>query len=807
MHDLKFAFRQLAKSPGFTVVAVLTLALGIGSSSAMFGLIRGVLLSPPPYARPDRLILISTARTDGQPYKRGCTIGQWSDWRKGNKTLQDLSLYVWTFNFLILPEGSESLEGMYVTRNYFDVLGLKPLLGRQFTESEAARPGSGPSAIIIGYDLWQRRFNGDRNILGKTIHISRNPDALPIIGVMPPQVRFLPDPGTSSEPNYDLNARVDFWLCAIPDETKPKDDGWNVVGRLREGATLAGAQAEFNTLAARQAANDRDLEGITAVVQPVQDELNREGRRLLVPLSCAVALVFLVACGNVSGLLLARGLRRQPEYAVRCALGAGRRRLFRQVLTESLAVAVLGACLGAVLAMTAINLLKLVGARAVPRLDAVTIGWPVFAFCLGVAVVAGGFAGLLPAWRASRQAPFQSLKSSRSGTGRAERRLLGTVAMLQTGLTMALLVGAALLIRTAHNLSSVRPGYQTENVLAMTVTMVQRDHWKEFHTLALDRVSALPGVKQAAFVWGLPLTGNKWTGTMEIVGQPVVDPLKDRLLLPLRSVTPDYFDALGMRLVNGRGFRASDDDKAPSVAVINEALAARYFPALNPIGRQMRFAGDTNRVIEIVGVLGDTRTEDLSQQADPEIYFPFWQSGAFSKHLLVRTAADPRPLAAMVRREIHAIDPTAAVEHIQTMEDIRRDSVASRTFAMRLLVAFSVVASVLALVGIYGVLSLSVGSRTKEIAVRVAIGAQRSEILRLILGDGLRLVGLGLALGAVVALCLGNLLATFLFQVKPTDPVTLVSVAVLFAAVALLACWLPARRATRIDPMEALRDE
>jgi predicted permease len=325
--------------------------------------------------------------------------------------------------------------------------------------------------------------------------------------------------------------------------------------------------------------------------------------------------------------------------------------------------------------------------------------------------------------------------------------------------------------------------------------------------LALDRVSALPGVKHAAFVWGLPLTGNKWTGTMEIVGQLVVDPLKDRLLLPLRSVTPDYFDALGMRLVNGRGFRASDDDKAPSVAVINEALAARYFPALNPIGRQMRFAGDTNRVIEIVGVLGNTRTEDLSQQADPEIYFPFWQSGAFSKHLLVRTAADPRPLAAMVRREIHAIDPTAAVEHIQTMEDIRRDSVASRTFAMRLLVAFSVVASVLALVGIYGVLSLSVGSRTKEIAVRVAIGAQRSEILRLILGDGLRLVGLGLALGAVVALCLGNLLATFLFQVKPTDPVTLVSVAVLFAAVALLACWLPARRATRIDPMEALRDE
>ena len=379
--------------------------------------------------------------------------------------------------------------------------------------------------------------------------------------------------------------------------------------------------------------------------------------------------------------------------------------------------------------------------------------------------------------------------------------------MLQTALTMALLVGAALLIRTAHNLSRVRPGYDTENILAMTVTTVQGNRWKEFHTLALERVSALPGVKHAAFVWGLPLTGNKWPGVMEIVGRQILNPLKDQLILPLRSVTPDYFDALGIRLVDGRGFRPSDDDKAPPVAVVNEAFAARYFPGANPIGHQMHFAGDTNRLIEIVGMIGNTRTENLSQEADPEIYFPFWQNGAFSKHLLVRAQSDPRPLLAMVQREIHAIDPTAAVEHVQTMEDIRRESVASRTFAMRLLIAFAVVASLLALVGIYGVLSLSVGSRSKEIAVRVAIGAQRREILEMILGDGFRLVALGLLLGAIIAVSLGRLLGTFLFEVTPSDPFTLASVTFLFAAVAMLACWLPARRATRIDPMEALRNE
>ncbi len=806
MNDLRFALRQLLKNPGFTAVAVLSLALGIGASTVMFGLIQGVLLSVP-YPRADRLVLVSPKRLDGQPYNQGSTVGQWIGWRTRSKALEDVALYGWTFNYLVRPEGSESIEGMFVTKNYFKMLGLKLALGREFEEGEMDRSGSRASAIIIGYELWQRSFNGDPNILGKTVNISRNPNPLTIVGVMAPGVRFLPDPSNASEPNYAPDARVDFWFGAVPDEAKPKDDGWNVVGLLREGATLAEAQTEIGTIAAAQVADNPDRKGVTAVVRPIQDELNRDGRRLLLPLAGAVVLVFLIACGNTSGLLLARGLMRRSEYALRSALGAGRRRLFRQVLTESLAVALLGSILGGMLAVATFNLLKLFESRSIPRLDAVTMGWQVFGAGAVVAMVAGVLAGLLPAWRAAGVAPFQSLKGTRGGTSRQERRLLGGVAILQIALTMALLVGAALMIRTANNLSKVRPGYETENILVMSVTSVQSDRWKQFHMETLERISALPGVKHAAYVWGLPLTGNKWSGTMEVVGRPILDPLKDYPNLPLRSVTPDYFAALGIQLINGRAFRSADDDKAPRVAVVNEALAARYFPAGSAIGQKMRFRGDTNKTIEIVGIVGNTRTDDLTRQAEPEIYFPFWQNGAFSKSLVVRTLGDPRSLATVLRREIRAIDPTAAVEHVQTMEDIHRESLAPRTFAMRLLIAFSLVASALALVGIYGVVSLSVGSRTKEIAVRVAIGAQRHKILGLILGDSMRLIVFGLAIGAVVSAVLGRLLATLLFQVSPTDPLTLVMVTLLFAGAALLASWVPARRAVGIDPMKALRDE
>jgi len=804
--DVRFAFRQLRKNPGFAAIAVTTLALGIGAAAAMFGLIQGVLLSPPPYVDPGRVVLISPARTDGGPYRRGATIGQWVSWRQA-RSIEPPAMYRWTFNFLVLPEGSESMGGMVVTPSYFRVLGLRPILGREFVDAELGRPNAPPSAIILGYDRWQRTFNGDPNIVGRTIRMSRMPAPVPVVGVMPQGIRFLPDPGASSEPNYDLNAHVDFWFGVAPDESRPTSGAGNAITRLHDGATLTEAQTEITALSAGLAQSNPTLQGITAAVVPVQDVLNRDGRRLLVPLFGSVALVFFIACANVAGLLLTRGLQRHPEYAMRSALGAGRWRLFRQALTESLVLAVAGAALGAGLATGIVRLLKAVAGQAVPRADAVHIGWPVFAFGFLAALVAAGIAGVLPAARASLPDRFQGLKGTRTTAGRHERRLLGAVATLQIVLTVALLAGAALLVRTARNLDRMQPGYDTENILATTVTTMDRQRSNEFHRLALERVASVPGVTRAAFAWGVPLTGNKWPGEVEFPGQAGSSKLADRITVPLRSITQDYFDVMGMTIAEGRAFRGTDGPDAPRVAIVNATLAKRYYADRNPVGAQLRFAGSTDKPLEIVGVLADTRTEELSQPAEPEIYLPFWQSGAFSKHLVVRATGDPTALAALVRRELRAIDPTSAVERMTTMSEIRRESVAPRTFAMRLLIGFAVVATLLALVGLYGVLSLSVNSRTKEIAVRKAVGAQRHQIVQLVLGEGSKLVAGGLLLGGIVAVLVGRLLQTLLFDVRPSDPIALGTAAIAFGVVALVACLLPAYRASRVDLMESLRQE
>jgi putative ABC transport system permease protein len=804
--DLRIALRQLRKNPAFAAIAIVTLALGIGAAAAMFGLIQGVLLSPPPYADPGRVVLISPVRTDGRPYLRGATIGQWVSWRQA-QSIEPPALYGWTFNFLVLAEGSQSLGGMNVTRNYFRVLGLKPLLGREFTEAELSRPNTPPSAIILGYDLWQRQFSGDPNIVGRTIRMSRMPAPLPVVGVMPPGIRFLPDPRASAEPNYDVNAYVDYWFGTAPDESRLTSGAGNAITRLRDGATLAKASTEIAALSAAQSQADPALQGISAAVLPVQDVLNREGRRLLVPLFGSVALLFFIACVNVSGLLLTRGLQRHGEFAMRSALGAGRMRLFRQSLTESLVLAIAGALAGAVLAAGIIAMLKTIAGDAVPRADSVRVGWPVFAFGLLAAIVATGVAGLLPAARASLTSRFQGLKGARTTAGRGERRLLGAVSALQIVMTVALLAGAALLVRTAHNLDRMRPGYETENVLAMTVTAMDRQKSMEFHRLALERVSAVPGVAGAAFAWGVPLTGNKWPGDLEFPGQAASSRLADRVTLPLRSITQDYFDVMGMRLVEGRAFRGTDGQDAPRVAIVNETLARRYYAGRTVVGSTFSFAGSTDKPLQIVGVVADTRTDALSQAPEPEVYLPFWQSGAFSKHLVVRASGDPAALAAMVRTELRAIEPTAAVEKVTTMAEIRRESIAARMFAMRLLIGFGIVATVLALVGLYGVLSLSVNARVKEIAVRKAVGAQGRQIVQLIVGEGSRLVAVGLVVGLMAAVFVGRLLQTLLFDVAPSDPLALGAGALLFGVFALAACVLPAVRASRVELMAALRQD
>ena len=804
--DVRYALRQMWTNPGFAVTAIVTLGLGIGAAAAMFGLVQGVLLSPPPYSRADRLVLLNPSRVDGQPYRQGSTVGQWIDWRS-SRTIDPPSLYRWSFNFLVLSEGSESLGGMFVTTDYFRTVGLRPVVGREFTAAEAGRLRVPPSAIILGYDLWQRRFNGDPKIVGTTVRISRFQAPLPVVGVMPPGVRFLPDPLSAAEPNYDVNARVDFWLATTPDETRPGANGWNAVARLRDDASVAQAQAELGARAVRQVQDDPGLAGLTVDVRPLVDQLNDQGRALLVPLVASVALVFCVACVNVAGLFVARGLQRHREFAMRSALGATRLRLFRQLLTESVAVSMVGAVAGAAIAAAGVAVFRSIGGNAIPRGEDVTVGWQVYLFGAAAALVAAIVAGLVPALRASSPRHAQDLKGTRTSAGRGERRLLAGIATLQVVLTVALLGGAALLIRTASNLARVRPGFDVENILALTVTTVTPNSFKPFHTQVLERVAALPGVTHAAFVWGLPLTGNYWPGTLEPPGSSDPGRPGQQVSVPLRSVTPDYFDLMGMAFAEGRTFRASDNADAPRVAVINQTLARRYFPGTSAVGRSLTFPGDPKRTVEVVGVLADTRTDALSDAATPEIYFPFWQNGAFSKHLVVRSGSDPRTLTALVRREVRAVDPTAAVERATTMEQIRRESLAPRTFAMRLLIGFALVATSLALVGIYGVLSLSVGARVKEFAVRRAIGAQPRDILRLILTEGGRLVIAGVAIGTIVTTLLGRSLAAQLFEVRPADPLSLAAAALIFGVVSLGACLIPARRAARTSLLAALHEE
>ncbi len=555
LKDLRFGMRMLLKQPGFTAIAVLTLALGIGATSAVFSLIQGVLLTPPPYREPDRLVLIPAVRSDGQPaaHSPGWAAAQWMEWQRQAKSLEGLAAYQWNFNFLVQSEGSESMEGMAVTSEYFRVLGLHPVLGRTFLESETGAKSA--PVIILGYALWQRKFHGDPHILGKKVRMSRWDTPPTVIGVMPPGVRFLPSPTASQEPNYDLNAPVDFWIPAAANPARMKARMWDVAGRLKNGTTLAQAQAELTNIVAREARDDREFEGFKPSLQLLTGELNREGRGILLPLLGAAALVLLIACGNVAALLLVRGLLRQQEYAVRSALGMGRWALLRQISAEGLLLALIGGAFGVALAFGAVKFFKLIGAHAIPRLDAVTTGWAVPVCGLAAAVLAALLAGVFPALRASRLDPNEVLKSAggKSSAGRGERRTLRGVAMFQTALTLALLVGSGLLIRTMMNLSKVKSGYSTGHILTATVTAVEGD-WYRFHLLALERVSTIPGVQKAAFAWGVPLTGNNWPGEMEIEGQPALGNGMGRISIPLRSVTPGYFDLLGQSDCRGTGF-------------------------------------------------------------------------------------------------------------------------------------------------------------------------------------------------------------------------------------------------------------
>ena len=810
LSDLRFAMRLLRKQPGFSTIAALTIALGIGATSAVFTLIQGVLLTTPPYRNPEQLVLLEPARTNGQKMTspRGWPAQQWMEWQKEAKSLQEVAGYGWTFNFLIRNDGSESMQGMEVSRGYSHLMGLRPVAGRGFVESDFTQAPA--KAIVLGYEFWQRAFGGDKQIIGKAVQISRWPVPPIVVGIMQPGVRFLPSPGAAKEPNYNPNATVDFWVPAVPDPKSMKQPYWNVVARLRDGATAGQGEQELTVLTARESRDEKKFEGFAPHPEALIDEMNTSGKRILLPLLGAAVLVLFIACGNAAALLLVRGLQRQQEYAVRSAMGMSRAALLRQVVTEALLLSLFGGVLGVGLAFGAVRLFKAMAGHAIPRLDAVTTGWGILGSGVAAAVLAALLAAVIPALRAFRLDLMGVIKSAgpKASVGIGERRLLRAVTTLQTALTLALLVGAGLLIHTMMKITQVSSGFNTSHILTMSVTDVQSwSTWASFHRQALERVASIPGVQYAAFAWGVPLTGNNWPATLEVEGQPPAVKESDKTALPLRSVTPDYFKLIGMPLLQGRDFRSTDDQKAPAVAIVNQAFADRFFRNGDVVGRKFWLDGRDKPATQIVGEIANSRTDNLTQQASPEIYLPLWQASAFSKHLVVRTTANPAAVVSAVERVVHSIDPTAAIENVKTLDQIRDESLASRTFAMQLLIGFSVVGSILTLVGIYGLLSLSVASRRRELAIRSAVGAQQQQIRNLILGEGFRLIAGGVLMGIVVASLLSRVLRSFLYEVQPGDPLTLIVVGALFFAVGLLACWIPVRRAAKVNPLEALRYE
>ena len=815
--------RLLRREPGFAAQAILILALGIGATTGVFSLIQGALLEPPPYADPGELVLIQTRGSESRPAftNDAWPAAQWEEWEATAETLDSVAAYSWTFNFLILEDGSQSQEGMWVSPGYFSLMGVLPEVGRTFIASDAADN----SGIILGYDLWQREFRGDPAIVGQTVRLSRMQPRT-VLGVMPPGLRFLPTPGASSEPNYDLDSKVDFWLpiaavqnAAAQQRNQPR---WNVVARLRDGATPNDAERELAVITARQAEAVPAFNEVAAHVEPLSAVLNATGERILLPLLAAAALVLLISCSNAAALLLVRGLQRQHEYGLRSAVGANRARLFNHVIGESLSLALVGGVVGVLLALGIVALFKSLAGAAIPRLDEVAIGWPIIAFGLVAALVACALAGLAPAWLAGKLDPVQALRDaeSKSTAAPAQRRVLGGVLVFQMALTMALLVGAGLLTRTMYNLSAVQSGFETRNIVAMTVTAVD-GNWFDFHERALERVAELPGIEGAAFAWGVPLTGNSWPGRIEIEGFAPAAVDDNSVAVPIRAVTAGYFSLLGQAIEEGRDFRSTDrlpppNPAAPNtppdpttftrVAVVNRAFAEEYFGGAGAIGKKVWGLQGTNRVpMDVVGVVSDSRTTDLARQPEPEVYVPLLQQQAFSKHLVIRTTESQTAIVGVVERELKAILPTVAVEYAETLEQIRDRSLGSRTFAMRLLVGFAIVAVLLTLTGIYSVLSLMVTARRRELAIRAAVGADAQNIVGLVLRSGLTLVGAGILAGVAVSLALSRVLQAMLFEVGPADPLTLAAAAVAFVAVALLACTLPAARAARVHPAEALK--
>lgn len=800
LHDLRFALRQLVRQPAFTFVAVATLALGIAANTAIFSVVDSVLLHPLPYPEADQIVTVSqTVRSTGASTD-DASPANFLDWQKQNSVFSSMACWSgWQAN-LASGEQPERVRAAMASAQFFSVFGLNPILGRTFGRNDA-QPGNAHVAVL-SYSLWSRRFGGDRKLIGHDLLLDG--EKFSVIGVMP--AGFAPDDyGELWVPSpYDVPRHP---LSPNDDPRAMRDRNYlNAVARLKPGVTLARAQAEMSAIALRlehqypQADEDT---GIALV--PLREDAVGSIRPMLLVLSGAVALVLLIACANVANLLLARAAARSREIAIRTALGASRFRLVRQLLTESLLLACLGGAFGVVLALWALPALLALSPPQIGEVAHAGLNSQVLVFSVLVSLFTGALFGLAPAYFASRSNPNEALREGERGSSLGKSSARSILIAGEIALSLILLVGAGLMLKSFVRLTAVDPGFNPDRLLVLNIGLpssVEPARQRAFYEQVLEGIHALPGVGKAGAVSRLPLAGGNSTRSFNVPGR------SQSYNADIRVCTPDYFQTMGIPLLKGRNFNAHDDAGSVPVAMINQATAATVFPGQDPIGKFVTNFGPNELKLQIVGVIGNVRHVALETAARPEIYTPLAQSSWPSVFVAVRsTVANPLTLLPSVQNAVWRIDRNIPLANPRTMQDVLARSVLRRRFAMLLLSIFAGLATVLAAIGLYGVISYSVAQRTKEIGIRMALGGQRSDMLRLVLRQSGALVLVGMGIGIPVALAATRLLGTMLYGVGATDLVTYFLVILLLSAAALLASLIPAFRATKVDPMVALRYE
>ena len=812
MNDLRFAFRQLLKNPGFTAIAVLTLALGIGANTAIFSVVNAVLLRPLPFPESERLVRLSEA---GRDWSDGpISYPNFVDWKAHQTAFEQLGLYR-TANYTLTGTGDPlRVSAGEIAADVLAALRVQPALGRVFTANEDK--AGGPRVAVLSYGLWQSRFAGDPAILDGTIALDGN--SYTVLGVMPAGFDF---PGDATlwvpvEPGFS------DWLR----QARGERPGHRAIGRLKPAATLAQAHAELDSLASRLAqqfpgSNKNRRVGMEFLL----DHHVGKVRPALWILLGAVALVLLIACANVANLLLARAAARQKEIAVRAALGAGRWRIIRQLLTESILLAMTGGAAGLLFAHWSLRLITALGRNSLPRVTEIQLDCTVLLFSAAVAIVTGVLFGLAPVMQASRPNLHDTLKDATRGTtGRA--RLRHGLVVAEVAVTLVLLVGAGLLLKSFHHLLRVNPGFMHEQVLTFRLSLTGQkyatpDLRSVFYQGLLEKIRSLPGVQTASVASQVPFDPRSWQTTFRVEGQPAPLP-GEWPSMEAHTVGPDYFRTMGIPLLRGRTFTEEDNrehlrgtgreqsgNAALNVIVIDEEFARRHFPKEDPIGKRIRLPwSSSGPVCEVIGLVKRIREEHLSE-SDGQVqgYFCFLQQPDGGMSVVVKATLPPETLVTSVRQQVLALDPELPLYDVKTMTALRADNIAPERLNLTLLGIFAGLGLSLAVIGLYGVLAYAVTQRRREIGVRMALGAQRRDVLALIVGNGMKLVLAGALLGLLGAFALTRILARMLFEVQPTDPLTFAGVVILLVSVATIACWLPARRAAQLAPMDALRYE